>query len=83
MVSLQTEKKWINTITFYMDQYMSRKDIILQKGIGKTTRGAKHQLPVNNAITQDCRTWPTNLCTAWIDCKKAEDSMPTHGYWSA
>ncbi|KAK7925836.1 hypothetical protein WMY93_008146 [Mugilogobius chulae] len=27
-------------------------------------------------IAQDCRTRHTNLCTAWIDYKKAYDSMP-------
>ncbi|XP_076592755.1 uncharacterized protein LOC143324285 [Chaetodon auriga] len=55
-----------------MDQYVSRA----QKGIGNNTRGAKHQLMVDGAVTQDCKTRSTNLCTAWIDYKKACDSMP-------
>ncbi|TWW59899.1 hypothetical protein D4764_06G0014290 [Takifugu flavidus] len=59
-------------ISRHMDQYMSRA----QKGIGNNTRGAKHQLLVHRAFAQDCRTRHTNLCTAWIDYKKAYDSMP-------
>ena len=47
-----------------------------QKGIGNNTRGAKHQLLVDRAIAQDCKTRSTNLCTAWIDYKKAYDMMP-------
>ncbi|TWW59287.1 hypothetical protein D4764_06G0008170 [Takifugu flavidus] len=46
-----------------------------QKGIGNNTRGAKDQLLVDRAITQDCRTRHTNLCTAWTDYKKAYESM--------
>ncbi|KAK7930440.1 hypothetical protein WMY93_006835 [Mugilogobius chulae] len=46
------------------------------EGIGKDTRGAKHQLLVDRTVAQDCRTRHTNLCTAWIDYKKAYDSMP-------
>ncbi len=56
----------------HMAQYMHRA----QKGIGSNTRGAKHQLLVDRAVTRDCKTRQTNLCTAWIDYKKAYDSMP-------
>uniref|UniRef100_A0A7N8XHF5 Reverse transcriptase domain-containing protein n=1 Tax=Mastacembelus armatus TaxID=205130 RepID=A0A7N8XHF5_9TELE len=56
----------------HMAQYMSGA----QKGIGKDTRGAKHQLLVDKAVARDCKTRQTNLCTAWIDYKKAYDSMP-------
>ncbi|XP_051918902.1 uncharacterized protein LOC127599192 [Hippocampus zosterae] len=56
----------------HMDQYMSEA----QKGIGRDTRGAKHQLLVDRTVAQDCRSRRTNLCTAWIDYKKAYDSMP-------
>lgn len=45
------------------------------KGMIRHTRGAKHQLLVNRAVAQDCETRQTNLCTAWIDYKKAYDSM--------
>lgn len=30
----------------------------------------------DRAVTQDSRTRQTNLCTAWIDYKKANDTMP-------
>ncbi|XP_076733794.1 uncharacterized protein LOC143414044 [Maylandia zebra] len=56
----------------HMGQYMSGT----QKGIGKNTRGAKHQLLVDRTVSRDCKTRLTNLCTAWIDYKKAYDSMP-------
>ena len=59
-------------ISGHMDQYMSRP----QKGIGKNTRGAKHQLLVDRTVARDCRMRNTNLSTAWIDYKKAYDSMP-------
>ncbi|KAL4008504.1 hypothetical protein ACER0C_002356 [Sarotherodon galilaeus] len=51
----------------HMGQYMSGA----QKGIGKNTRGAKHQLLVDRTVSRDCKTRRTNLCTAWIDYKKA------------
>ncbi|KAI3351481.1 hypothetical protein L3Q82_020329 [Scortum barcoo] len=50
-------------------QYMSRA----QKG---NTREAKHQLLAHRAVTQNYKTRQTNLCTAWIDYKKAFDSVP-------
>lgn len=56
----------------HMSHYMSRT----QKGICNNTRGAKHQLLVDRAITRDCKSRNTNLCTAWIDYQKAYDSMP-------
>uniref|UniRef100_A0A096LTJ7 Reverse transcriptase domain-containing protein n=1 Tax=Poecilia formosa TaxID=48698 RepID=A0A096LTJ7_POEFO len=59
-------------ISEHMDKYMSTA----QKGIGINCRGAKHQLLVDHTVAQDCKTRHTNLCTAWIDYKKAYDSMP-------
>lgn len=47
-----------------------------QKGMGKNTRGTKQQLLVDRAVVQDCKSRLTNLCTASIDYKKANDSMP-------
>ena len=55
-----------------MGQYMNRT----QKAIGNNTREAKHQLLVDKAVSQDCKSRSTNPCTAWIDYKKAYDSMP-------
>ncbi len=51
----------------HVAQYMSGA----QKGIGSNTRGAKHQLLVDRAVARDCKNRQTNLCTAWIDYKKA------------
>ncbi|XP_039892266.1 uncharacterized protein LOC120736309 [Simochromis diagramma] len=56
----------------HMAQYMSGP----QEEIGKNTRGAKHHLLVDRAVSRDCKTRLTNPCTAWIDYKKAYDSMP-------
>ena len=47
-----------------------------QKGIGSNTRGAKHQLLVDRAVARDCKNRHTNLCTAWINYKRAYDSLP-------
>uniref|UniRef100_A0A8C4WGB1 Reverse transcriptase domain-containing protein n=1 Tax=Gopherus evgoodei TaxID=1825980 RepID=A0A8C4WGB1_9SAUR len=56
----------------HMGQYMSTA----QKGLGNNTRGSKHQLLIDRAVTQDSRSRQTNLSTAWIDYRKAYDSMP-------
>ncbi|XP_051919952.1 uncharacterized protein LOC127599769 [Hippocampus zosterae] len=71
---LSTTRKLIIAakISGHMDQYTSEA----QKGIGRDTRGAKHQLLVDRTVAQDCRSRRTNLCTAWIDYQKAYDSMP-------
>ena len=47
-----------------------------QKGAGSDTRGAKHQQLLGRGVSKDCETRMTNLCTAWIDYKKAYDSIP-------
>uniref|UniRef100_A0A3B5PPD0 Reverse transcriptase domain-containing protein n=1 Tax=Xiphophorus maculatus TaxID=8083 RepID=A0A3B5PPD0_XIPMA len=59
-------------ISKHMDKHMSTA----QKGIGVNSRGAKHQLLVDRTVARDCKTRHTNLCMAWIDYKKAYDSMP-------
>ena len=56
----------------HMAPYMSEA----QKGIRRDTRGAKHQLFLDRAVARDCKTRHTILCTAWVDYKKAYDSMP-------
>ena len=47
-----------------------------QKGCIKKKLGAKHQLLINKAILEDCRKRQRNLSMAWIDYKKAFDSVP-------
>lgn len=46
-----------------------------QKGIDSNTRGAELQLLVDRAIAEECKSRSTNVCTAWIDYKKAGDSV--------
>ena len=47
-----------------------------KKEVGSNTRGAKTQLLMDRAVCRDCKTGKTNLCTPWIDYKKAYDAMP-------
>ena len=56
----------------HMDKYMSQT----QKGIGNKSRGTKHQLLIDTAVIKDSKSRQTNLGMAWIDYKKAYDSVP-------
>ena len=47
-----------------------------QKGCRGESYGCKDQLLVNKMILEACRTRKKNLSTAWIDYKKAFDSVP-------
>ena len=47
-----------------------------QKGCRRGSYGCKDQLLVNKMILEGCRTRKKNLSTAWIDYKKAFDSVP-------
>ena len=47
-----------------------------QKGCRRESYDCKDQLLVNKMILEDCRTRKKNLSTAWIDYKKAFDSVP-------
>ena len=47
-----------------------------QKGCRKESRGTKDQLVIDRAILRDCKQRKTNLAIAWIDYKKAYDSVP-------
>jgi hypothetical protein len=47
-----------------------------QKGIGGGSRGSKHQLLIDQTVAKDSRSRHTNLAMAWIDYKKAYDSVP-------
>ena len=47
-----------------------------QKGCIRNSYGTKDQLLLNKTILDNCRTRSTNLSTAWIDYKKAFDSVP-------
>ena len=47
-----------------------------QRGGKKDCYGCKDQLMINNAILESCKKRKKNLSTAWIDYKKAFDSVP-------
>ena len=49
---------------------------IEQKGCKKESYGCKDQLLINKMILEHCRKGKRNLSTAWIDYKKAFDSVP-------
>ena len=47
-----------------------------QKGSRKGSYGCKDQLLINRMITEECHTKKRNLSMAWIDYRKAFDSVP-------
>jgi len=47
-----------------------------QKGCRKGSYGCKDQLLINKATLEDMKTRKKNLSTAWVDYKKAFDSVP-------
>ncbi|XP_030752876.1 uncharacterized protein LOC115879951 [Sitophilus oryzae] len=47
-----------------------------QKGSCKQTRGTKDQLLIDKMVLKNCRRKQTNLHMAWIDYRKAFDSLP-------
>ena len=47
-----------------------------QKGCRKASYGCKDQLLINKMILEEVKTKKRNLSTAWIDYKKAFDSVP-------
>ena len=47
-----------------------------QKGCKKVSRGTKDQLLIDKMVLRDCRDRKVGLHMAWIDYKKAYDSVP-------
>ena len=47
-----------------------------QKGCRRNRQGTKHQLLINKSVLEDCKKRARNLSMAWIDYKKAYDSVP-------
>ena len=47
-----------------------------RKGCRRQSCGTKEQLLIDKTVLKDCRKRHTNLCMAWIDCKKAYDLVP-------
>lgn len=59
-------------------QFLSDNDLLPaeQKGGRKRSQGTKDQLVIDKVILRHCKRRHTNLCTAWIDFKKAYDLVP-------
>ena len=59
-------------------KHMEQQDIfpIEQKGCRRGSYGTKDQLLINKMILENAHTKHRNLSTAWIDYKKAIDSVP-------
>ena len=64
-------------IQVHINKYMSTS----QKSIGNNTRGSKHQLLIDRAVTNDSRARQINLSTAWINYRTAYDSMLHTWIW--
>ena len=65
-------------VTSRMNHHITANNIIpaQQKGNSCNTFGTIDQLLINKMIQEDARTKKKNLSTAWIDYKKAFDSVP-------
>ena len=58
--------------------FMKTNDLftIEQKGCRRGSYGCKDQLLINQMITDDCKLKHRNSSMAWIDYRKAFDSVP-------
>ena len=58
--------------------FLERHDILPaeQKGCRRGSYGCKDQLLINKAILEEVKSKKKNLSTAWVDYKKAFDSVP-------
>ena len=65
-------------ITFRMGHHINANNLIPeeQKGNASKTFGTIDQLIINKMIMEDAKTRKKNISTAWIDYKKAFDSVP-------
>ena len=62
-----TWKLLLEGIADQLEDHMCLHMTSAQKGIGRNTRGAKHQLLADWTVSQDSRKRHTNLAMAWID----------------
>ena len=65
-------------ITECMNIFLKKNSILPQeqKGYKRNYYGCKDQLLINKMILKNCRKITRSLSTAWIDDKKAFDSVP-------
>ena len=76
---LTTTYKLITSIlTERMYLFLSSNNILPneQKGCKRNSYGCKDQLLIDRMILENCRSRSRNLSTAWIDYRKAFDSVP-------
>ena len=76
ITGLSTTWKVLCIIAAKLQVHMTRYVSTAQKGIGNNTKDPEHQFLTVRAVTNDSRSRQTNLSTAWIDYRKAYDSMP-------
>ena len=76
-----TFKILTSVITDRLYNHLEKEAIMTpeQRGGKKDCYGCKDQLMINNAILENCKKRKKNLSTAWIDYKKAFDSV-THSW---
>ena len=55
---------------------MDRRMHQAQGCIGSRSRGLKHQFLINQTVAKDAQVRCTKLAMAWIDYKKAYNSVP-------
>ena len=73
-----TLKILTSVITDSLYSHLEKEAIMTpeQRGGKKDCYGCRDQLMINNAILENCKKRKKNLSTAWIDYKKAFDSVP-------
>ena len=73
-----TFKILTSVITDRLYNHLENESIMTpqQRGGKKDCYGCKEQLMINNAILENCKAKKKNVSTAWIDYKKAFDSVP-------
>ena len=73
-----TFKILTSVITDRLYNHLEKKSIMTpeQRGGKKDCYGCKDQLIINNVLLENCKKKKKNLSTAWIDYKKAFDSVP-------
>ena len=76
-----TFKILTSVITDRLYSYLEKEAIMTpeQRGGKKDCYGCKDQFMINNAVLENCKKRKKNLSTAWIDYKKAFDSV--HHSW--
>ena len=73
-----TYKLLTSVLTDRTYSHQERNDLfpLEQKGCTRGSYGCKDQLMINKMILENCKKRKRNLSCAWIDYKKAFDSVP-------